>query len=112
MKVVIDAINDRISGKVPLLRKRSSRWPTVRKDFLIKNNSCAACGQIDHLQVHHIEPFHLNPSLELDESNLITLCEDEYLCHLHIGHLGSFKDKNPNVRIDAANNLIKHQKSE
>lgn len=109
MKKLIEAIKDRVSGKVPLLSKRSSRWPTVRANFLSKNNSCAACGQTDHLQVHHVKPFHLDPSKELDESNLITLCEDEYLCHLHVGHLGSFKSENPNVREDAAKELIKRR---
>jgi 5-methylcytosine-specific restriction endonuclease McrA len=109
MKKIVEAIKDRVSGKVPLLSRRSSHWPKVRADWLAKNGSCAACGQTDHLQVHHVKPFHIDPSLELDESNLITLCEDEYLCHLHIGHLGSFKNENPNVREDAARALLKHK---
>jgi hypothetical protein len=49
------------------------------------------------LQVHHILPFHLNPQLELDPSNLITLCMGKLECHLIIGHGGDYKDYNPSV---------------
>lgn len=111
MQKIINAIKDRAQGKVPLLSKRSSKWPTVRAAFLKDNGSCAACGQTDHLQVHHIKPFHMDPSLELEHSNLITLCEDEYDCHRNIGHLGNFKKENPNVRQDAAEALLKHQQA-
>lgn len=47
-------------------------------------------------------PFNLDPSLELDPSNLITLCMGEKECHLHIGHGGSFKQYCPEVRKYAA----------
>ena len=105
---ILEKIKEKIQGKVPLLSKRSSQWPTVREHFVKSNPTCAACGQTDHLQVHHIKPFHMDPSLELSVSNLITLCEDEYSCHLKIGHLGSFKKENPNVRQDASAALRKH----
>ena len=112
MSKLTEAIKDRVSGKVPLFKKRSSRWRAVRAAFLINNNSCAACGQTDHLQVHHIIPFNIDPSKELDESNLITLCEDEYDCHRIIGHTGNFKKANPSVREDAAKELLKYKKSD
>jgi len=105
---LLETIKEKLSGKVPLFSKRSSQWPTVREHFLKSNPSCAACGQTDHLQVHHIVPFSVDPSLELDAGNLITLCEDEYSCHLKIGHLGSFRKANPEVRKDAAGALRKH----
>lgn len=104
-------IKDKISGKVPLFKRRSSRWSSVRAAFLAKNGSCAACGQTDHLQVHHIIPFNVDPTKELDESNLITLCEDEYDCHRIIGHTGNFRKVNPNVREDANLELAKHMAS-
>ena len=107
---LLETIKEKLTGKVPLFYRRSSKWPTVREHFLKSNPACAACGQTDHLQVHHIRPFHLDPSLELNTGNLITLCEDEYLCHLKIGHLGSFKKENPEVRKDAAEALRKHIK--
>lgn len=81
---------------------RSNGWSTVRKHWLEQNPRCAACGSGSILQVHHVEPFHLHPKLELDPSNLITLCEGRYECHLHIGHSGNFKGYNPRVRDDAA----------
>jgi 5-methylcytosine-specific restriction enzyme A len=108
MKKLIEFIKDKVQGKAPLLSKRSAKWPSVRAKWLKSNGSCAACGQTDHLQVHHIKPFHLNKSLELDESNFITLCEDEYDCHRIIGHLGNFKKENPNVKKDAADALVKY----
>lgn len=79
--------------------KRSSLWPKVEKDFLSKNPACAACGSSKHLNVHHKRPFHLHPELELDETNLITLCMDKD-CHLLIGHGDNFKAYNPNVEQD------------
>jgi Na+-transporting NADH:ubiquinone oxidoreductase subunit NqrA len=79
---------------------RSGEWPTIRKHFLEKNPTCAACGEKILLNVHHMQPFHEFPQLELDENNLITLCMKN-LCHLEIGHGDSFKSFNPNVKKDA-----------
>lgn len=62
------------------------------------------CGGKEKLEVHHIVPFHLNPRLELEPTNLITLCEakhDGVNCHLLFGHLGNFKSVNKLVEIDS-----------
>jgi len=75
---------------------RSPQWQHIRKEFINKNPICAACSSKLLLQVHHITPFHENPSLELDENNLITLCIYN-LCHLKIGHGTSYKTYNPNI---------------
>ena len=108
MKLILKAIKDIFQGKAPLLgAKRSGHWPKVRADFLSKNPTCAACGGKDSLEVHHVEPFHINPSLELDESNLITLCESSRRCHLEIGHHGRWSNVNPNVVEEAATALAK-----
>lgn len=91
-------------GAIPINAKRSKEWSKVRKQHLIDNPCCAACGETKKVEVHHIKPFHLNPELELDPSNLITLCETAtkgIICHLFIGHRGCYKDFNPNVREDA-----------
>lgn len=90
--------------------KRSSHWPTVEKHFKEAHPTCAACGSSKNLNVHHCKPFHLDPALELDPTNLITLCMDTKECHLHIGHGGSFKQYNPNVRKDAAEALAHPEK--
>lgn len=79
---------------------RSGEWSTVRKRYLDKHPTCMACGSRLLLNVHHIKPYHLEPHLELDESNLITLCMKN-LCHLEIGHAGSFSEYNPDVKEDA-----------
>lgn len=84
---------------------RSPRWKTVRKNFLEINNSCAACGRIKNLEVHHIVPVHLDPSKELDIDNLIVLCDNP--CHLLFGHLLDYKSWNINVISDSSNYLQK-----
>lgn len=81
--------------------ERSGKWREVRAKHLKTNPFCAYCGSTLNVQVHHIKPFHLNPELELDPNNLITLCENpESDHHLHIGHAGNFKSENPNVVED------------
>ena len=106
MKQIISHIKDVVTGKAPVGSKRSTHWPTVRKEHLAKCPTCAVCGSKDNLEVHHKQPFHLNPALELDPNNLITLCESKDIgglnCHLIFGHLGSFKSFNKNVEEDAA----------
>ena len=88
--------------------KRSNQWPSVRKVHLSRHPDCEACGRkkafLKTLQVHHCQPFHLNPLLELDFSNLITLCDD---CHILLGHLRSFKSFNKDIRDDARALLAK-----
>lgn len=71
-------------------RSRSSGWKQIRNAHIIDNPKCAVCNSKIGLQVHHIVPFYENPSLELDKSNLITLCVTN-LCHLNIGHGGDYK---------------------
>jgi len=96
---------------------RSPRWRTVEEHWLVDHNVCAVCGGIERLNVHHVEPFHLFPWLELADgthdvyddngvnlgaiANLITLCMGEKECHLKIGHGGDFRAYNPDVRHDA-----------
>lgn len=88
--------------KEPSGHPRSTEWPKVREEHLKKFPVCAACGSKEKLQVHHCMPFHLQPELELDPNNLITLCESSgSSCHLKWGHLGSFKLYNPKVRETA-----------
>ena len=87
---------------------RSSEWVQVRSDFVRKHPRCEACGSTANLNVHHIEPFHQRPDLELVEDNLITLCREH---HFRIGHdpdgkgprKPSWLESNPNVRQDAKN---------
>lgn len=78
---------------------RSSKWNAVRRAHLEANPRCAACGRNLYPEVHHIEPFHVRPDLELDPDNLITLCDAPGAsCHLLLGHLGNWSFWNPEVR--------------
>lgn len=91
---LFERIKDRIQGKAPKGAKRSPRWRAVRREHLKHHPTCAACGGSVKLQVHHLIPFHVAPDLELDPSNLITLCEaGKYgvKCHQLLGHRGDFR---------------------
>lgn len=79
---------------------RSGAWPRVRAEHLKREPACAACGRQGDVDVHHVIPYHVDPRLELDPGNLITLCADP--CHLVFGHLLSWRRANPFVREDAA----------
>lgn len=84
---------------------RSPKWQNVRKEHLENNPTCAVCGRNKKLEVHHIKPVHMFPELELDPSNLITLCADP--CHLTFGHLFDFKSWNTNIMNDSNTYLSK-----
>lgn len=89
------------SQNVDILSKRSGKWATVRKRHLEAHATCAACGGIKDLSVHHCTPLRLDETKELDPENLITLCEENN-CHHCFGHLYSWFSYNPNVREDTA----------
>lgn len=85
---------------------RSGKWPRVRATHLERQPRCIACGRDKELEVHHVRPYHLEPSAELDDGtdgtdgNLVTVCADP--CHLVFGHCLSWKRWNPSVREDCA----------
>ena len=89
---------------------RSSKWSKCRRAHLIKHPRCICCGKkkVFGMQVHHIVPFHVDPSLELVESNLATLCNNPR-CHLDKGHLGNWRSWNWNVIEDCATWLWKYE---
>ena len=87
---------------------RSKDWPRVRKEHLKNNPVCEMCGSKKSIQVHHINPFHLHPQLELEPKNLITLCGWlGHNCHLIHGHLNSFQSWNKEVKQDALRLTLK-----
>lgn len=102
--MVLKRLKDRLQGKAPKGAKRSSQWRMVRAEHLQSHPTCALCGGKRKLEVHHVVPFHVDPSLELSPVNLITLCEAKALgitCHQFMGHLGNYRLFNPNVLGDA-----------
>lgn len=77
-------------------RPRSPKWSSLRDRVVEAHPFCAVCGSKDFLQVHHKQPFHLWPELELEEDNLCVLCEAPGMnCHFRIGHLRSWSSYNP-----------------
>jgi 5-methylcytosine-specific restriction endonuclease McrA len=78
---------------------RSKGWNKIRDERIhIDGGKCRACGRKNNLQGHHIKPFHIDPALELDISNTITLCGR---CHILIGHLDNWKSYNQQVIFDS-----------
>jgi hypothetical protein len=93
---------------------RSSKWPAFRKKYLAEHKTngggCEACGAKTGLQLHHVHPFHTDPSLELDPSNMLVVCMfvGGLECHEKIAHSEKgFKWVNPNSRADCAD-LMAH----
>lgn len=74
-------------------------WPKVKRVYLRNHRECAACPRRTNLDVHHKVPIWVNKNLELDESNLMTLCKEH---HLFVGHLMSWKSWNPGADVHAA----------
>ena len=77
---------------------RSPKWSKVRYAHLMIKPRCEVCAARSGLEVHHIKPYHLWPELELEPSNLMTLCKRD---HLLFGHLGDWKAYNPQAKADA-----------
>lgn len=51
--------------------ERSSKWATFRKRYeKIETKMCAVCKD-ERVELHHIIPFHQDPSKELDKTNVI-----------------------------------------
>lgn len=78
---------------------RSGAWARVRREHLLREPACVACGRDKDLHVHHVVPFHQKPELELSPGNLCTLCHEP--CHFVFGHLLNWSKCNPHVREDA-----------
>lgn len=85
----------RVSTRNPLLDDHyfeflsTMEWRRKRKEIKIRDNGiCLRCyfkfNKINtrDLQCHHIKPRSIYPELELDDSNLITLCKS---CNTQIG---------------------------
>jgi 5-methylcytosine-specific restriction endonuclease McrA len=87
---------------------RAGAWPRVRREHLLKEPVCIACGRSKDLEVHHVLPLS-HGGAELDPTNLITLCADP--CHLVHGHLMAWTRANPEVREDCARYRAKLEKA-
>lgn len=84
--------------------KIADKWEEFRhKYYKSYPEICKACGEKIHIDLHHIIPRHINPSLIFTTSNLIPLCRS---CHFHIGHLLHWDYYNPSVVSDSK--LLRH----
>ena len=101
MNIIYDILDWYHSGRLGG-QKRSANWRTIRNEHIENHPTCECCGKknkiIQPLEVHHKKPFYLNPELELEPTNLITLCRS---CHLLVGHLMNYKNYNDKVDSDS-----------
>ena len=86
--------------------QRSSSWPKVRAEFLKVQKCCQACLSRKGLEVHHIIPFSVDATKELDSENLIVLC---HYCHFVVGHLCNWNNVNDFV-VEDSNTLKSRHK--
>ena len=77
---------------------RSTEWPRIRASYLKGHPACAVCGTKKDIDVHHCIPYHIEPDLELNLHNLLTLCTKH---HFLFGHLQNWSSWNDRVRHDA-----------
>lgn len=89
---------------------RSGHWHSVQQAFLKEHPDCEGCGRKGPHgnQVHHVVPYHVDPSMELDVTNLLTGCP---ACHFAVYHLNSWSRINPHARKDAADHRKKVEKA-
>ena len=90
-------------------RPRSPKWAAWVKAF-VRGKKCVCCGSKGPLTGHHKVPYHVDPSRELDPTNVAPIC-DGTDCHLVIGHLKDFKLFNPDFDADAAAFLSRRKKA-
>jgi hypothetical protein len=93
-------------GWVPaygIVQARSPQWNKLRLEVLRAHPYCAFTGvglreyKGAMFAVHHIQPFHLYPELELDIKNLIVLMSYPYNVHFLMGHLLNWNRWNPDI---------------
>ena len=77
--------------------RRSGSWRTVRNKYIKEHPRSEVSGRKGKV-VHHILPVWLFKYLELEESNLITLTNDE---HFLLAHLCYWRSYNKNLKEDA-----------
>jgi len=78
---------------------RSSMWGYTRDEYEKLHPKICFCGTTKKIELHHIIPFHKDPTKERDFDNLIWLCRKH---HYDFGHLKSWYSHNIDVRDDAA----------
>ncbi len=77
---------------------RSPKWSEIRNKWVKENPLCAVCSTKKDCEVHHVQPYHLHPDLELNPQNFITLCRPH---HYIFGHFMNWSSFNKDVRADA-----------
>lgn len=81
---------------------RSPHWPEVQKAYHLAHPNCIVCGTkgtlLNPINIHHLVPFHKDPTKELDPTNLRTLCRAH---HFLFGHLMKWASWNVDLDVDA-----------
>ena len=97
---VVHLTSDAWKGKP--VKTRSPLWGKVRAEHLKLHPKCEACQSTKSVEVHHCKSFSDHPELELDPTNLMSLCDGPNSCHRTWGHMYDWSRINPSVREDVA----------
>lgn len=82
-------------GGVP----RSPKFAALAREVIKeRGGKCEATGYAKDLEVHHVVPYHIDPSRELDKTNLIVLT---HWMHFFLAHFGNWSSWNDNIVEDA-----------
>ena len=84
--------------KIKFGSRRSSGWQSVRNNHIEVFSRCESCGSEKKLNVHHLKDYSHYPELELEPTNLWTMCRK---CHYFVGHLNSWYSLNNNCVEDS-----------
>lgn len=78
---------------------RSSTWPKFKREYEKTHPKiCAFCKTTKRIELHHQVPFHIDPSLEEEPSNMIWVCRDH---HFYFAHLMDWSSYNKTVLADS-----------
>ena len=65
-------------GFQPKTSLRDPGWKCTAERWKLLHPECRFCGAIEDVEVHHVTPVHVEPSLEMDSRNLMSVC---HKCH-------------------------------
>lgn len=89
-QAIVECVEGRSGPVIPPMPEgvaRASGWPKVCRDYLSANQLCRGCGRKAET-VHHLDPVHEKPELELDPDNFVSV---DVPCHFVLCHAGDWR---------------------
>jgi len=78
----------------------------AKRAYVKEHGECAICGNTKDLEVHHIVPVHIDPTMACSPENFVSLCDwRNHGCHYVFGHYRNFRTKYNNDIVNFARNV-------